>query len=234
MITSLFWDIDDTLLDFKRGEAAAIRQTLTHIGVAPTDEGVRLYSESNDALWKRLERGEVTREQILIGRFAQLFSVLGIVGDAPMTQEIYFSYLGEQHDFVSGAKAVLDALHGSIPMYAVSNGTTVIQNKRLLASGLDRYFDRVFLSQEIGAEKPSPAFFDACFAVLPDVRRDEVLIIGDSLTSDMRGGEMAGLQTCWFNPRGKENNLGVRVDHEIAALGELLPFLNMLMPDKTR
>lgn len=226
MITTLFWDIDDTLLDFKRGEAAAIRRTLEHIGIVPTDAVVRLYSEINDGLWKRLERGEVTREQILIGRFAQLFSALGVNGDAPMTQKLYFSYLGEQHDFVDGAKDVLDALHGTYPMYAVSNGTTVIQNKRLFASGLDRYFDRVFLSQEIGADKPSAAFFDACFADLPDVRRGQVLIIGDSLTSDMRGGEAAGLQTCWFNPRRKENDLGVRIDFEIAALAELLPLLN--------
>ncbi|MBR5869765.1 MAG: YjjG family noncanonical pyrimidine nucleotidase [Clostridia bacterium] len=225
MITTLFWDIDDTLLDFKRGEAAAIRQTLSHIGIAPTEETVKLYSEINEALWKRLERGEVTRDQVLVGRFEQLFSVLGFAGDAPQTQELYFSYLGEQHDYITGAQEILDALCGKYRMYAVSNGTTVIQNKRLAASGLDRVFDRIFLSQAIGAEKPAAAFFDACFAALPDVKREEVLIIGDSLTSDIRGGEMAGLKTCWFNPRGKENNLGVHVDHEIAALSQLLTVL---------
>lgn len=228
MITTLFWDIDDTLLDFKRGEAIAIRQTLSRIGVEPTEETVRLYSEINESLWKRLERGEVTREQILVGRFEMLFSALGFAGDAPSTQDLYFSCLGEQHDFVEGAKAVLDALRGNYRMFAVSNGTTVIQNKRLSASGVDRYFDRIFLSQEIGAEKPSAAFFDACFAALPDIRRDEVLIIGDSLTSDMRGGADAGLRTCWFNPYGKTNQAGVRVDYEIAALTELLPLLKQI------
>ena len=225
MITTLFWDIDDTLLDFKRGEATAIRQTLAHIGIDPTEDTVRLYSEINESLWKRLERGEVTREQILVGRFERLFSELGFDGDAAATQEIYFSYLGEQHDFVDGAQEVLRSLKGHYRMYAVSNGTTVIQNKRLAASGLDRVFDRIFLSQEIGAEKPNAAFFDACFAALPDVKRDAVLIIGDSLTSDMRGGELAGLQTCWFNPHGKENSIGVRIDCEITALSQLLPLL---------
>lgn len=233
MITTLFWDIDDTLLDFKRGEATAIRHTLSQIGIEPTDDVVRLYSEINESFWKRLERGEVTREQILIGRFEALFSALGVSGDAPATQELYFSFLGEQHDYIDGAQTVLDTLRGKYPMYAVSNGTTVIQNKRLAASGLDGYFDRIFLSQEIGAEKPSAAFFDACFAALPDVRREEVLIIGDSLTSDMCGGADAGLCTCWFNPHKKENVLGVRIDCEIAALEELLPLLQMRLSDKT-
>ena len=228
MITTLFWDIDDTLLDFKRGEAIAIRQTLSHIGVEPTGETVRLYSEINESLWKRLERGEIKREQILVGRFEMLFDALGFAGDAPSAQEFYFSCLGEQHDFVEGAEAVLDALRGTYRMIAVSNGTTVIQSKRLAASGLDRYFDRIFLSESIGAEKPSAAFFDACFAALPDVRRDEVLIIGDSLTSDMRGGADAGLYTCWFNPHGKTNQTGVCVDYEIAALTELLPLLKQI------
>ncbi len=225
MITTLFWDIDDTLLDFKRGEGVAIRQTLSHIGIKPTEETVRLYSEINESLWKKLERGEITRDKILVGRFEMLFSALGFAGNAPSTQDLYFSYLGEQHDFVDGAEAVLDALRGKYRMIAVSNGTTVIQNKRLAASGLNRYFDEIFLSEAIGAEKPSAVFFDACFAALPDIRRDEVLIIGDSLTSDMRGGETAGLLNCWFNPRGKENHLGVRVNYEIRALSELLPLL---------
>lgn len=228
MITTLFWDIDDTLLDFKRGERIAIRQTLSHIGIEPTEDTVQRYSEINESLWKRLERGEITRDKILVGRFEMLFSVLGFAGDAPSTQDLYFTNLGEQHDFVEGAEAVLDALRGTYRMIAVSNGTTVIQSKRLAASGLDRYFDRIFLSESIGAEKPSAAFFDACFAALPDVRRDEVLIIGDSLTSDMRGGADAGLYTCWFNPHGKTNQTGVRVDYEIAALTELLPLLKQI------
>ena len=228
MITTLFWDIDDTLLDFKRGERIAIRQTLSHIGIEPTEETVQRYSEINESLWKRLERGEITRDKILVGRFEMLFSALGFAGDAPSTQDLYFTNLGEQHDFVEGAEAVLDALRGTYRMIAVSNGTTVIQSKRLAASGLHRYFDGIFLSESIGAEKPSAAFFDACFAALPDVRRDEVLIIGDSLTSDMRAGADAGLYTCWFNPHGKTNQTGVRVDYEIAALTELLPLLKQI------
>lgn len=225
MITTLFWDIDDTLLDFKRGEAVAIRQTLSQIGIAPTDAVVRLYSEINEGLWKRLERGEVTRAEILVGRFEALFSSLGVTGDAAAAQDLYFSYLGEQHDFIDGAEDVLDALRGRYRMYAVSNGTTSIQTRRMAAADLMRRFDSVFLSEEIGAEKPSAAFFDACFAQLPDVKREEVLIIGDSLTSDMRGGEIAGLKTCWFNPHGKENYLGVRIDYEIKTPAEILALL---------
>lgn len=225
MITTLFWDIDDTLLDFRRGEAAAIRQTFAELGIPVTEENVRLYSEINDSLWKRLERRELTRDEVLVGRFAMLFDALGVAYDCRTAQELYFSFLGAQHEYIPGARETLDALYGRYPMYAVSNGTTIIQNRRLAESGLDRYFDRIFLSQEIGAEKPSAAFFDACFAALPETDRGEVLIIGDSLTSDMRGGETAGLHTCWFNPHGKENRIGVRIDYEIAAPQQILTLL---------
>lgn len=228
MITTLFWDIDDTLLDFRRAEAAAIRRTFSEIGIPVTDETVQRYSEINDSLWKRLEQRALTRDEVLVGRFAMLFEELCFSYDCRAAQNLYFSFLGEQHDYISGAKETMDALYGRYPMYAVSNGTTVIQNRRLADAGLDRYFDRIFLSQEIGAEKPSAAFFDACFAVLPDVRREEVLMIGDSLTSDMRGGETAGLHTCWFNPHGKNNCLGVRIDYEIAAPQEILTLLEKI------
>ncbi|MBQ7300615.1 MAG: YjjG family noncanonical pyrimidine nucleotidase [Clostridia bacterium] len=233
MITTLFWDIDDTLLDFKRGEATAIRQTFAELGIPVTEENVRLYSEINDSLWKRLERRELTRDEVLVGRFAMLFDELGVTYDCRAAQELYFSFLGTQHDYIPGARETLDALYGRYRMYAVSNGSTVIQNRRIADAGLDRYFDGIFLSQAIGAQKPDPAFFDACFAAIPGLTRDAVLLIGDSLTSDMRGGEMAGLCTCWFNPHGKSNSLGVRIDYEIATPEELLPLLNTLMSDKT-
>ena len=228
MITTLFWDIDDTLLDFSGAEAASIRQTFSVIGIPVTEENVRLYSDINSALWKRLERGEITRDEVLVGRFETLLRTLGIRADAMEAQNIYFSYLGEQYAYLPDARDVLDALVGRYRMVAVSNGTVSIQQKRMAASGVDQYFEAIFLSQIIGAEKPGVAFFDACFAALPDVRREEVLLIGDSLTSDMRGGENAGLCTCWFNPHGKKNTLGVHIDHEITSLPQLITLLKTI------
>jgi len=221
MITTLFFDIDDTLLDFGAAEHAAITETLSAIGIPPEDAVIRRYCEINDALWKRLERGEITRGEILVGRFERLFSEIGCSGDAAATQDLYFSLLSGQSMRVDGADALLKALYGRYRMCAVSNGTTVIQEKRIAGSGIGRYFERIFLSQEIGYEKPHPAFFDACFAAMPQLSREEVLIIGDSLTSDIRGGANAGIRTCWFNPHGKENTVGVRVYYEIRELSAL-------------
>ena len=228
MITTLFWDIDDTLLDFHRAEDSAIRKTFAQIGLPADDETVRLYCQINESMWKQLERGCLTREDVLVGRFETLFERLDVHYSAQMAQDMYFSYLGQEHEYINGAEEVLVALHGRYRMMAVSNGTVSIQQKRMAASGVDRYFEQIFLSEVIGAEKPGRAFFDACFAALPDVSREEVLIIGDSLTSDMRGGEDAGLHTCWFNPHGKVNTVGVRIDHEITALSQILPLLRTI------
>lgn len=228
MITTLFFDLDDTLLDFKRGEATAIRQTLSYCGIDPTEEMTALYSAINQSQWELLEEGKLTRDQVLLRRFDLLFQNLGISGDSRRTQEIYEALLAQQHPFLPGAQALLETLFPKYPLYLVSNGTAAVQDQRLKDSGLGHYFRNIFISQRLGADKPQREFFLRCFAQIPSFTPDQGLIIGDSLTSDMRGGNNAGLHTCWFNPHHRPRRPDIPVEYEISALSQLPDLLKSL------
>ena len=222
MIRSLFFDLDDTLLDFHTAERNALTHALTQMEVVPTDALCIRYSAINAALWRKLERGEITRSRLLCERFERLYAELGVERDADRTQRYYETALSGQYAAVAGARETLDALYGSYRLFIVTNGTADIQHKRIQGAGLARYFERIFISQEIGYEKPSRAFFDACFAACPSLVRAETMIIGDSLSSDMRGGMDAGLITCRYNPRGAEQPADIRIDYDIRTLEEVI------------
>lgn len=227
MIRNIFLDLDDTLLDFKAAERNAVAQTLTQVGVAVNDHVLRRYSELNESQWKRMERGEITVDQVKTHRYELLFEELGVVADAAQTTKIYEGFLAAQHPELPGARAMLDALFGRYRLYLASNGTARVQHQRLDESGLRRYFDKVFLSQELGANKPSPAFFEKSFALIDGFQKDESVIFGDSLTSDILGGLRAGLLTVWFNPLGKPVG-EIRPDYEVRSLDEFPPLVASL------
>ena len=223
----LLWDIDGTLLDFAAAESAAVKSLFHEFGLGECpDAMVARYAAINKRWWEALERGEYTKPEILVGRFEEFFAAEGIdVSLAPEFNELYQLRLGDTVAFHDGSYEIVASLRGRIRQYAVSNGTIVAQTRKLKNSGLDRLFDGVFLSEEIGFEKPAREFFDAVFAALGEVDRERVLIVGDSLTSDITGGERAGIKTCWYNPRGEENTLGVRVDFELRDLRRLTEIL---------
>ena len=177
MIKFVLFDLDDTLLDFHKAEAAAIKKTFSHIGI-PTDDGtVARYSEINASQWRRLEKGEISREQVLLERFDILFDELGVRIPSEMAQKTYEYLLGVGHYFIDGAPEVLNALHGKYRLYIVSNGTANVQDRRLHSADMERYFDGVFISERVGHNKPSKAFFDACFAGIDGFDRDSALIL---------------------------------------------------------
>ena len=221
MIRFVLLDLDDTLLDFHRAEAAAIRKTLAAQGVEPTETAVRRYSEINAAHWRRLETGEITRVQVLTGRFSQLFSELGVQRDAEQTWCIYEGHLSRGHYFIPGAEALLEALYPKYALYLVSNGNASVQEGRLESARISHYFQEIFISERIGADKPQKAFFDRCFARIPGFERTQAILVGDSPTSDILGGINAGVRTCWFNPHHRPPHPTLRPDYEICALEEL-------------
>ena len=221
MIKTILFDLDDTLLDFHRSETAAIGNTLRHFGIEPTAAVIARYSAINLAHWERLERGEITRDEVLTRRFSLLFAKLGVNCSPGKAQVCYEELLSRQHFLLPGAVALLDELKQDYTLAVVSNGTAVVQDRRLRESGLLPYFKYIFISQRLGYDKPSAAFFDACFAAMPGVNREECLIVGDSLTSDMLGGRNAGIRTCWYNPRGKLRRADIPVDCELRRLEEL-------------
>lgn len=224
----LFFDLDDTLLDFHKAEAWALRQALSQAGIVPTDAIAARYSEINQRQWELLEEKKLTREQVLIRRFQLLFQELGVHASCEATQHRYENMLAKGHDFMPGAPELLELLKGHYRLYLVSNGTAMVQDCRLRDSGIEKYFQGIFISERIGVDKPQKEFFDRSFAAVPDFDPSQAMIIGDSLTSDIRGGNNAGIQTCWYNPKHKPRRADIHVDYEISDLMELPKLLETL------
>lgn len=212
MIKNVLFDLDDTLLDFGKAEKNALTLAFTEKGINPTEELLSRYSVINEEHWKRLEKEEITRDEVKYGRFSQLFDEYGINVSPVETADIYEKYLGMGHYFIDGAKELLSSLYGKYRLYLVSNGTYSVQEGRIASAGLEKYFDGIFISEKVGCEKPKKAFFEACFATIPAFSGNETVIIGDSLTSDMRGGKNAGIKTVWFNRKGRTNTTDMSFD----------------------
>lgn len=223
-ITTILWDVDGTLLDFSASEEACIRRCFDKYGVPINRHELEWYSECNHSYWKRLERGEITRSQVYLGRFEDFFEYLG-VSNIPAEQfnDEYQEALGLSVVMQDGAMEICRYLKdkGGYRQYVVTNGSAVAQKGKLKSSGLGALMDGVFISEEIGAEKPSKEFFDVCGAHIPDYEPSKTMIIGDSLSSDMAGGNNAGITCCWFNPGGAQRPDGVRIDYEIKTLKAL-------------
>jgi 2-haloacid dehalogenase len=228
MIKNILFDLDDTLLDFQKAEKGALTKTLLHLGVDPKPETLSRYSELNAAQWKLLELGRITREQVKLRRYQLLFDELGVECSPAEAASYYETQLGIGHWFIDGAPELLTSLSPAYRLYLVSNGTACVQKSRIESAGIAVFFEHIFISQEIGFNKPDIKFFDHCFSKIPDFRRDETIIVGDSLSSDVKGGKNAGIAAVWFNPHKSANDSGVNPDYEIRSLSELPPLLEKL------
>ena len=221
-------DLDDTLLDFKKAEARALSQSLTEMDIPHDKALLEHYNALNLQYWERLENGELTREEVLLGRFVELLSEIGSDADPTELRDRYEKNLSVGHYFVDGAEELLKTLCGKCRLFLVSNGTAVVQHGRLASAGISGFFEQIFISQELGANKPEREYFERCFAKIPAFNRCQCMIVGDSLTSDIRGGINAGIRTCWFNLRGKLPRPDIVPDERIDALSELPELLTKL------
>ncbi len=228
MIRNVLFDLDDTLFDFHKAEKIALTKTLVHFGVDPTEETLALYSTINAAHWKRLELGEISREEVKVGRYRELFKTIGVECDPVKATAYYESMLAIGHYFMPGAPELLEELYGKYRLYIVSNGTAKVQEGRIGSSGIAKYMDGIFISQILGANKPDKQFFDICFAEIPDFSLSETVIIGDSLSSDIKGGINAGITTVWFNPKRIENDNNIKPDYTIKELSEVPGLLSQI------
>lgn len=224
----ILMDLDNTILNFNTAEYNALGRAFSVVGVPFSDGIAKLYNRINIQHWEMLEDGILTRDQVLVRRFEALFRELGVVADAFRTQELYESLLSEGHWFMPGAEALLEALYGKYRLFICSNGTQSVQDSRIESAGIARYFENIFISEHMGSNKPEARFFESCFREIPDFERGRTIILGDSLTSDIRGGVNAGIKTCWFNPGGKINSGPIIPDYEIATLSEFEDLLNHL------
>ena len=227
MIEFLFLDLDDTILDFHKAERIAISKTIGQFGVEPTEEVLTLYHGINKWHWEQLELGNLTREEVLVNRFGVLFEKLGKTVDAVACARAYEQNLSQGHWFLPGAEEAVDALSRKYRLFLASNGTASVQKGRMTSANLYRFFETVFVSQEIGHNKPSKEYFDACFAAIPGFDKKKAMIVGDSLSSDIKGGINAGIKTVWVNPGHKDCG-EIRPDYEIEALSQLEALLEDL------
>lgn len=228
MMEFLFLDLDDTILDFHKAERIALAKTLESFGVAPEDEVLARYHVINLQHWERLETGELTRDQVQEGRFRVLFQELGRTVDPVQVTRTYERNLGIGHYFLPGAEEAVQSLHKKYRLFLASNGTASVQHSRLTSAGLYPYFAQVFISQELGYNKPAKPFFDACFARIPGFDPRKAIMVGDSLTSDILGGINAGIRTCWVNPSHASARPDILPDYEIESIAQLESLLETI------
>ena len=228
MIEFLFLDLDDTILDFHKAERIAIAKTLRDYGLEPTEEILARYHVINKWHWEQLELGKLTRKQVQQERFHVLFAELGREVDGEAIAKTYMDNLSIGHYFLPGAEEAVTQLHKKYRLFLASNGNASVQKGRMTSANLYRFFEQVFVSQEVGFDKPSKAYFDACFARIPGFDPGRAIMVGDSLTSDIRGGINAGIPTVWVNPSGKANTTDIHPDYEIASITQLEQLLNTL------
>lgn len=228
MIRNVLLDLDDTLLDFLEAERVALEKALTLSGIDPTPATIKRYSVINSEQWEKLEDGTLTRDQVKLSRFQRLFEELGVTASPAACGKNYEHLLGVGHYWMPGAPELLEALYGRYRLYLASNGTSSVQHSRLASAQMEHYFQDIFISEEMGADKPSREYFDLCFARIPDFRREETVMVGDRLTSDIVGGINAGIKTVWCNLRGGENRTDLVPDGVITQLSQLPALLESL------
>ncbi len=227
MIDTILWDVDGTLLDFHAAEYAAVKSLFSEFGYGKcSDDMTARYSEINDSFWKRLERGEITKAQVLVGRFEQFFSECGISTERVSEfNEKYQPRLGDTIVYCDDSYNIVKSLKGKVRQYAVSNGTVAAQTKKMKRSGFGKLLDGVFLSENMGSEKPNIGFFEKVFEEIKPVDKSKTVIVGDSLTSDMQGGINAGIKTCLYAPNEISIPENMNIDYVIKDLCEIFDII---------
>jgi 2-haloacid dehalogenase len=224
---TLFFDVDDTLLDFGAAEKVALRLLFEEQNIPLTAEIEAQYKKVNQGLWKSFEEGKVGRDEVVNTRFSLLFKEYGQEVDGVLFEKKYRSYLEEGHDLIHGAlELITDLQKNQYDLYIVTNGVSKTQDKRLRSSGLHPLFKNVFVSEDAGYQKPMKEFFDYVFARIPTFSVEHGLLIGDSLSADIKGGQLAGIDTCWFNPGEKPNHTDIVPTYQIQKLDELYQILH--------
>lgn len=222
---TILLDIDGTLLDFDRAEQNSIREILEHYGIRPEKKLLEDYHTLNQRYWQAFETGKITKDQIMGYRFTEYFRGIGKDIDGDEAEALHRDHLNHSAILMEDALEICSYLSRKYDLYVVTNGVSDTQYMRLRQSGLEPYFQAVFVSEAAGSQKPLREFFDYCFSSIRNSDPSGILIVGDSLTSDIKGGNDAGIDTCWFNPSVQPLTAGVHVDYEIQKLKELEHFL---------
>jgi 2-haloacid dehalogenase len=218
----ILFDADGTLFDYDAAEAAALAASFARIGHVFLPEHSEIYRTINGRMWLELEEGTTTQERLRIERFEKLFKAIGVNGDPVEFSDDYTAKLATQTGLIDGADSTVAALAKVAHLMLITNGLAEVQRPRFAASSIRQHFEGLVISEEVGAAKPDPRIFDTAFACMHHPKKSEVLMVGDSLTSDVKGGNDSGIDTCWFNPSGLPLQDGVEPTYEIRRIAELL------------
>lgn len=225
----LLFDLDHTLFDFDTAEDVALTQLLKEEGVEDIQAYKDYYVPMNKSLWKDLEEKKITKQELVNTRFSRLFKHFGIGKDGAYLANRYQFYLSQQGQVFSGAMEFLDNLiDRGYELYAATNGITTIQTGRLTQSGLTPYFNHVFISEQLGTQKPDALFYERIGQQIPGFSKENTFMIGDSLTADIQGGNNAGIDTIWYNPHHLENKTQAQPTYEVDSYQALLDCLDRL------
>ncbi len=234
--TTILWDVDNTLLDFDYSCRGALKQGFQTLGIKLTEDMINRYFQINEGYWKRFEKGEVTKEQVLHGRFADFFEEYGLLEHPQVSVQAfrmeYQKSLGNIYSYLDDSLTICKALQTKLKQYIVTNGVSATQRSKLGLSGFAEVMNDLFISEEIGAPKPQAEFFEYCLSKIEEKDRSKILLVGDSLSSDIKGANTVGIKACWYNPKEKELSNEYTVDYEITDLHQVYEILGIF--DKKR
>ena len=225
MYKAIFLDIDDTVFNFKKCSESALKETFSTLNLEYNKDVFELFSAIDERLWKQQKAELLSVADVLNIRFAELSETLGLDYDSNLAKEHFGELLGEQYIMEPGIEEVLKNISADYKIYAASNGMLTMQKNRLQLSGLKRYFTDLYVSDDIGSAKPNIRFFTESMK-RAGLESADILMIGDSLISDIAGANNADIDSVWYNPYGLENETDIEADYEIKDLHELAGILN--------
>ena len=225
----LLFDLDHTLLDFDAAEDIALTHLLKEEGVEEIQVYKDYYVPMNKALWKNLEQKKISKQELVNTRFSRLFAHFGVVKDGAYLAERYQFFLSKHGQIFPGVEDLLkNLIHQGYELYAATNGITTIQAGRLEQSGIATFFKEIFISEQLHTQKPDAAFYEKIGARISNFDKKYALMIGDSLSADIQGGNNAGIDTIWYNPHHLENKSLAQPTYEVDSYHALLSLLDKL------
>ncbi|WP_296648099.1 YjjG family noncanonical pyrimidine nucleotidase [Romboutsia sp. 13368] len=218
----ILFDADDTLFDFKKTEKHALEKLMSNLDTKyDNDYCINIYKEINTQIWKELEEGKITSDKLKVERFQRLINKLNLSDDANRLSNLYIEFLSQGSFLYEETKELLDYLSKNYKLAIITNGLSDVQHKRIRESEVSHYFDEIIISQEVKISKPDPRVFEYALNSLNHDDKSSVLMVGDSLTSDIKGGINASIDTCWFNLFNKSNDTDISPKYEINNLLDL-------------
>lgn len=221
----ILFDLDGTLFDYDKAEVDAFERSFMHFDIDYEERFLSEYKTVNKSVWRDYELGLISQVELRTRRFELLSDAIGIKLDAAEFSRVYLKFLSEGVYLLENVEETVNYLHDKYKLFLITNGISEVQRPRLSASSINKYFEDIIISEEAGSAKPDTGIFDVCFKKMNFPEKEEVLLIGDSLSSDIAGGNNYGIDTCWFNPGGDADALDLKIDYRINSIAELKTIL---------